>query len=290
VNIKELVKNAFANLAGRFEANRNIVGLRTGFDSLDQQTLGFLPGEIVVIGSRPGLGKTTFATNIIRSVGLNSKQSCILFSTDHTPEEIVTRILCAEAKVHQVRFRTGKMSEQDWARMTRISGLLSEARIHIYHKTWLSLSDIRNECLSAFEDAEQRGVVIIDKFHSLVFGDMPADGAQNRAQEQFKILLELKQLAIELKAPIIILDDINKGLEARLDKRPMLSDLRDNSGVLEAYADWVLLLYRDLFEEIGDKATVGEVIVAKGRRSWFASHKFAVLGQYYSWENLSSEL
>jgi replicative DNA helicase len=244
-----LVRTAFESLERRYNNQSLVDGVPTGFTSFDRLIGGLRPGYLYVFSGRPGEGKTSAVLSIVRNAVFRGRACVKFFSTVQDAATICEHLLCAEAKVDRRRVRSGTMSDHDWTKLTKAGGQAASTgrKLNVTWHSWLPLSDVRQLATDFFLDREgdEPRVLIIDKYHSLIFGDRIEDGAQNRAHEQFKITLELRALARELNCAIVLVCDINKSFEARevRDRRPMLQDLRDHSGALESYADVVTTLY-----------------------------------------------
>lgn len=287
MSVRDHIRRIFINTESRFERGDGTNGLQTGIAELDLLTSGFQAGELIVISGRPAIGKTSFLLGIARHNSIHLKRSGVLFSTHHHTEELVIRMLAAEARVDGLKVRRGSLMEKDWARLTRSAGMFAEdgRDLHLFYREWLSLSDLRRECLDHAARAGRLDFILIDKFHSLVFGETPVDGAQNRAHEQFKIVVELRRIAREFDIPIFVVNDFNKGSEER--EGVQLRDLKDPSAALESYADTVLCLQRE--PQNSSAAQFADLIVMKHLRGPRHVIRLAWVGKYSSFENLRSE-
>ncbi len=281
--VREIVRNAFVELEKRFENQNAITGVPSGYTELDKMLAGFQPADLVIVACRPSMGKTSFALGATRFAAVHSKTPIVFFSLEMSKEQIVTRLLAAEAKVDATRIRTGKLSEQDWARLTRAAGQLSEAQIYVDDTPSLSVLEMRGKARRLKAELGDIGMVIIDYLQ--IMGTRNTISRENAISE---ISRSLKALAKELNVPVIALSQLNRGIEQRQDKRPMMSDLRE-SGAIEQDADVIIFIHRDEVENLQpNAASVAEFIVGKHRNGPRGSVKVAWLGQYATFENLAS--
>ncbi len=261
-----------------------ITGIATGYFDLDRVLAGLQPSTLTIVGARPAMGKTSFALGILAHVGVNLQKPALLFSLEMGHLELTQRILASEAKVDAQGLRTGQIKELDWPKLGTAVTSLSSAPIFIDDNPNLTVMDIRARARRLKKSEGDLGIVVVD-YLQLMTGRTKAE---NRQVEIAEISRGLKIMARELEVPVIALSQLSRGLEARQDKRPMLSDLRE-SGSLEQDADVVLFLYRESQYDPDipiDRRDDAEVIVAKHRNGPTGSAHLLFLSQYARFENM----
>ncbi len=258
--IKNVLVETFDNLEKLASQEQGIVGIPSGFADLDSKTLGFLPGQLVVVAARPAMGKSAFALNILTNAALKSNKSVVYFSLEMGKEELVNRILASEAMVDSNKIRSGKLEDEDWISLTNASGVLSEAKIILDDSAGFSPIELRARCRKLKMEYDI-SLIVIDYLQLM-------DASKTNSSRQAdisEISRSLKVLAREIEVPIIALSQLSRAPEQRPDHRPMLSDLRE-SGSIEQDADMVMFLYRDdYYNPETEKKNVAEVILAKNR-------------------------
>jgi replicative DNA helicase len=284
--VSAILKDAIKNIEALYEKKDHVTGVPTGYQDLDEKTAGFQRGDLIIIAGRPSMGKTAFALNIAQYAAIHAQPNypVALFSLEMSKEQLVTRLLCSEARVDASRLRTGHLLENDWPRLTRGAGSLHEAKIFIDDTPAISVLEMRAK--SRRLKAEHNiGMIVVDYLQLMRGGSNP----ESRQQEISEISRSLKALAKELEVPVVALSQLNRGLESRTDKRPMMSDLRE-SGAIEQDADIIMFVYR---EEVYDKENPelkgkAEIIIGKQRNGPIGTVNLAFLGEYTRFENLSS--
>lgn len=281
--IHDLLAQTIDVLEARYTNNHQITGTPTGYTDLDDLTAGLQPGALTVIGARPGMGKTSFALGIAHHAATN-QQPVLFFSMEMSRVELTQRLLCADARVDSTKVRNGQLSDADWTRISKSVGTLSNAPLWIDDNPHVTTMEIRSKARRLTQQAGQLGLVIID-YIQLMSGSGPR--AESRQIEVAEISRNLKILARELNCPVVALAQLNRGLEQRADKRPMLADLRE-SGSLEQDADIVCFLYRDEMynPDTPDRGTA-EVLVAKHRSGPTGLIRLAFLDQYTKFANMA---
>lgn len=279
--IKDVLVDTFDNLERLASQEEGVIGIPSGFADLDNKTLGFMPGQLVIVAARPAMGKSAFALNILTNAAIKSNKSVAYFSLEMGKEELVNRILAAEAMVDSSKIRSGKLEDEDWISLTNASGTLSEAKIILDDSAGFSPIELRARCRKLKMEYDI-GLVVIDYLQLM-------DASKNNASRQAdisEISRSLKVLAREIGVPIIALSQLSRAPEQRPDHRPMLSDLRE-SGSIEQDADMVMFLYRDdYYNPDTDKKNVAEVILAKNRAGSTGTAELLWLGQYTKFVNL----
>lgn len=261
VAIQDLVVSSYEEIENRFNNRDELTGVTTGFYDLDNITSGLQKSDLIILAARPSMGKTAFALNLAQNVALKGKKGVAIFSLEMPKQQLVKRMLCAEAEVESDRVRTGNLQPKDWEKIVDAMTRLSDARIYIDDTSGVTAIDIKAKCRRLMMEEKELGLIVID-YLQLMEGGNPND----RNQQISAISRSLKGLARELDVPIIALSQLSRGVEQRPDKRPMLSDLRD-SGAIEQDADIVMFIYRDEYynrEDVDNKGKA-EVIIAKHR-------------------------
>ncbi len=261
-------------------------GLPTGFDEFDKKTGGLRPGDLVIVAGRPSMGKTTLAVNMAEYAALKSdvKGSVVIFSMEMPSEQLMTRMLSSVGRVSLGHIRSGQISDEDWPRITGAAGQLSEARIFIDETPALNPTELRARARRVKRE-HGLNLVVVDYLQLM---QVPGN-KENRATEISAISRGLKALAKELAVPVIALSQLNRGVEQRTDKKPVMSDLRE-SGAIEQDADMILLIYR---EEVYDKNTpkkgMAEIDLAKHRNGETGTFVLSFQGQYSRFVNYAPE-
>jgi replicative DNA helicase len=237
-----------------------MIGVPTGFKRLDELTNGLHPGQLIVVAARPAIGKSTLGLDIARAAAIKHEVPSIIFSLEMGRSEIAMRLLSAEASIPLHHMRKGAVSPQDWATLAQVRGRINEAPLFIDDSPNMTLVEIRGKCRRLKERAGL-GLVVIDYLQLMTSGKR----VESRQQEVSEFSRALKLLAKELDVPVIAISQLNRGPEQRVDKKPMLSDLRE-SGSIEQDADMVILLHReDAYDQHSPRAGEADFIVAKHR-------------------------
>src|SRR5690625_3853867 len=262
--IKDVLIEVYDNIEKLHHAENDVTGIPTGYRDLDRMTSGFQKNDLIIIAARPSMGKTAFALNIAQNVATTTDENVAIFSLEMGAEQLVQRMLSAEGNIDSQRLRTGKLTEEDWTKLTMAMGSLSHAGIFIDDSPGIRVADIRSKC-RRLKQEHGIGMIIID-YLQLIQGS--GSNRENRQQEVSEISRSLKALARELEVPLIALSQLSRSVEQRQDKRPMMSDLRE-SGSIEQDADIVGFLYReDYYEtdksEESDNQNI-EIIISKQR-------------------------
>jgi replicative DNA helicase len=295
VHLKPVIAATFKTIQSLYERQEEITGIPTGFADLDRITSGFQPGDLVILAARPSMGKTGCALNVATHVGCRAQfqqKACGvgIFSLEMPKEQLVMRMLSSEARVDSQRIRTGKLIESDWAKLAQAAGVLADANIHIDDSPGVSALELRAKCrrlFARYENTDQPIRLIIVDYLQLMRGNERID---NREQQIAEISRSLKALAKELAIPILALSQLNRSLEKRPDKRPMMSDLRE-SGSLEQDADTILFIYREeVYEkEKEDAKGKAEIIIGKQRNGPIGTAELAFIHEHTRFENLARE-
>lgn len=261
VHIKHIVETSFQQIEKRYEQRDSLSGVSSGFYDLDAMTSGFHGSELIILAARPSMGKTAFVLNLAQACAVDQGVPCAIFSLEMSKESLVMRMLCAEAKIDANRLRTGHLHTNDWTQLAMAMGRLGESPLYIDDSALVNALEIRAKCRRLKAEMKGLGLIIID-YIQLMQGRKVTD---NRVQEVSEISRSLKQLARELDVPVIALSQLSRAVEARQNKRPMLSDLRE-SGSIEQDADIVMFIYRDeYYNPESEKRGEAEIIIAKQR-------------------------
>lgn len=284
-NIKDIVKDTFKTIELLLAKKSNTTGIATGFADLDEMTAGFQPGELIIIGGRPAMGKTAFALNIAQNCAIKSKQPVAIFSLEMSKEQLVMRMLCAESMVNYAKLRKGFLNRQELTRLTKSASSLSEAPIYIDDSSSISVMEVRAKARRLKAEQKGLGLIVID-YLQLMKG---RSDAERREQEISEISRSLKALAKELKVPVVALSQLNRRVEYNQEKRPALGDLRE-SGAIEQDADVIIFLYRD---EVYNKKTqhkgIAEIIIAKQRSGPTGTIRLTFIDQFTKFVDLTTE-
>ena len=264
------------------ENKNDIIGLATGFVDLDRMTSGLQGGELIIIAARPSMGKTSLAMNIVEHVALELRKSVAVFSMEMSGAQLAMRMIGSVGRFDQHELRTGTFKDDDWSRMVESVGRLNEAQLYIDDSAGLNSLEVRSRARRLHRQCGGLSLIVVDYLQL-----MSASGRdENRATEIAEISRSLKGLAKELRIPVVALSQLNRGVEARQDKRPMMSDLRE-SGAIEQDADLILFIYRDEVYNPGNSEKHGEaeIIVAKQRNGPTGMAKLTFLGKHIRFEN-----
>jgi replicative DNA helicase len=263
VTLKEVIKSSFEMIEHLYDKKEAITGVPSGFPDLDELTTGFQPGDLIIIGGRPSMGKTALGLNIAQHVALDIREPVAIFSLEMSKEQLAMRMLCAEAMVDSNSVRKGFIKKEDWHKLTGAAGRLADAPIYIDDSSGTSVLEMRAKARRLkMEHHGGLGLVVVD-YLQLMRG---RGNFERREQEISEISRSLKGLAKELKVPVIALSQLNRAVEQRGEKKPTLADLRE-SGAIEQDADVIIFLYRDEVYNKNNPSNKGEaeVIVAKQR-------------------------
>jgi replicative DNA helicase len=264
-----------------FHANTPITGVPTGYHDFDDKTSGLQPSDLIIIAGRPSMGKTTFAMNIAEHVAIKSRSPVLIFSMEMPGEAIVMRLLSSLCRIDQLRIRTGKLADEDWPRISSTVSMLSDAPLYIDDTPSLSPAEMRARARRLAKEHGQLGLIVVDYLQLM---QVPGYN-ENRTAEISEISRSLKGLAKELKVPVVALSQLNRGLEQRADKRPVMSDLRE-SGAIEQDADLIVFIYRDeVYNENTPDKGIAEIIIAKQRNGPIGKVRLTFMGQYTCFEN-----
>ncbi|AWV90930.1 replicative DNA helicase [Bradymonas sediminis] len=285
-SMREVIQSAFTQIESLYNKSEHITGVPSGFADLDEMTAGWQRSDLIIVAARPAMGKTSFTLNMAAHAAISRGIPAVFFSLEMSNEQLAIRLLCSEARVDQSKLRRGNMNDQEWAKLIKAAGSLSEAQIFLDDTPALPIMEFRSKCrrLKAEHDI---GIIFID-YLQLMRGSGGPNGS--REQEISEISRNLKAVAKELNVPVIALAQLNRGVESRADKRPMMSDLRE-SGAIEQDADIITFIYRDeVYNPDTEEKGVAEIIIGKHRNGSIGSVKLRFFGPITRFENLAPDM
>ncbi|MBY0269156.1 MAG: replicative DNA helicase [Burkholderiales bacterium] len=266
------------------ENKGDVIGLSTGYVDLDRYTSGLQPGELIVIAGRPSMGKTALAMNMVESAALDSKKAVAVFSMEMSGPQLAMRMIGSVGRVDQHQLRTGTFKEEDWPRLVDAVGRLNDAQIFIDDTAGLNALEVRSRARRLHRQCGGLSLIVVD-YLQLMSGTSSGGREENRATEIAEISRSLKGIAKELKVPVIALSQLNRSVDSRQDKRPMMSDLRE-SGAIEQDADVILFIYRDeVYNQDTPRKGIAEIIIAKQRNGPVGKVDLTFLGRHTRFEN-----
>ena len=281
--IKNLLAKAVDKIELLYEQDGEITGASTGFNDLDEKTSGLQPADLIIVAGRPSMGKTTIAMNMAENVALKSGLPVAVFSMEMPGEALAMRMMSSLGRIDQHKVRTGKLDDDDWPRLTSAINLLAETKLFIDDTPALSPTEVRSRARRLTREHGQLGLIVLDYLQLM---QSPSSG-DNRVQQISDISRGLKALAKELNVPVMALSQLNRNLEQRPNKRPVMSDLRE-SGAIEQDADLILFVYRDeVYNEDSPDKGIAEVIIGKQRNGPLGTVRLTFLGQYTRFENFA---
>ncbi|HTZ16816.1 MAG TPA: replicative DNA helicase [Dissulfurispiraceae bacterium] len=239
-SMKDVIKDTFKMIEQLYDKKEAITGVPSGFKDLDELTSGFQPSDLVIVGGRPGMGKTAFALNVAQHTAMQMREPVAIFSLEMSKEQLVMRMLCSESMVDSARVRKGFIGKEDWPKLTSAAGRLADAPIFIDDSSAMTVLEIRAKARRLKMEHGGIGLVVVDYLQLM----RSRGNFERREQEISEISRSLKALAKELRVPVIALSQLNRSVESRHEKVPTLADLRE-SGAIEQDADVIIFLYRD---------------------------------------------
>ena len=278
--IRDVLVGVFERIDELHQLEGHITGVPTGFIDLDRRTAGLQRGDLVVVAGRPSMGKTALALNIVESAAIRTQLAAVVFSMEMSSEQLTMRFLSALGGIDAHRIRTGKLEDADWPRLTSAMTMLNESKIFLDDSGDLTPTELRARC-RRLKREHDIGLVVVDYMQLM---HVPGT-SENRATEISEISRSLKALARELEVPVVALSQLNRSLEARSEKRPMLSDLRE-SGAIEQDADVILFIYRDeVYNEESTHKGKAEIIIGKQRNGPTGTVTLTFLGRIAKFGN-----
>ncbi|MFA5984388.1 MAG: replicative DNA helicase [Methylococcaceae bacterium] len=281
--IKSLLARAVDKIETLFEQEGNITGASTGFTDLDEMTSGLQPSDLIIIAGRPSMGKTTIAMNIAENIAIKGDKPVAVFSMEMPGDSLAMRMMSSLGRIDQHKIRTGKLDDDEWPRLTSAINLLAETQLFIDDTPALSTTEVRSRARRLMREHGQLGLVVLDYLQLM---QSPSSG-DNRVQQISDISRGLKTLAKELNVPVVALSQLNRNLEQRPNKRPVMSDLRE-SGAIEQDADLIIFVYRDeVYNEDSPDKGIAEIIIGKQRNGPLGTVRLTFLGKYTRFENFA---
>ncbi len=282
--LKQILPKTIDRLDMLSHSTSDITGVSSGFAEMDRLTAGLQRGELIIVAGRPSMGKTTLAMNIAENAAIGAQVPTAIFSMEMSAEQLSFRMIGSIGRVNQTRLRTGKVTEQDWSRIDSAVSLMSAAPIFIDDSGALTPTDVRARA-RRLKREHGLGLIVVDYLQLMqVTGTV-----ENRATEISEISRSLKALAKELDLPVIALSQLNRSVEQRQDKKPVMSDLRE-SGAIEQDADLIVFIYREeVYEPDTPRKGIADIIIAKQRNGPVGEFHLTFLGEYTKFENLVAE-
>ncbi|MCD6352883.1 MAG: replicative DNA helicase [Proteobacteria bacterium] len=281
--LREIIKSSFVTIEKLYEKKELITGVPSGFEDLDRLTSGFQSSDLIIIAGRPSMGKTSFALNIAQNAAIGKNIPVAIFSLEMSKEQVAIRMLCSESRIDAHKLRGGFLSENDWPKLTRAAGSLSEAPVFVDDTAGITVLEMRAKSRRLRKD-QKLGLIIVDYLQLM----REKGRTDNREQEISAISRSLKALAKELNIPVIALSQLNRKVEDRHDKRPQLADLRE-SGAIEQDADVIIFIYRDEVynKDDSDKKGKAEILISKQRNGPIGKVDLTFINEFTKFESFA---
>lgn len=281
--IKDVLKLTVDKIDELFRSDEKLTGVPTGFVDLDEKTAGLQKGGLVIVAARPSMGKTTFAMNMAENALIRTGKPVLVFSMEMPADQIVMRMLASLGRIDMSKVTSGKLEEDDWPRFSSAVSLLAEQKLFVDDSAGLSPTEVRARARRVARDQGELGLIMIDYMQL-----MQVPGAESRVNEISEISRSLKGLAKEMNCPVVALSQLNRSLEQRPNKRPIMSDLRE-SGAIEQDADVIMFIYRDeVYNEDSEDKGTAEIIIGKQRNGPIGAVRLAFLGRFTRFEDLAT--
>ncbi|MCB1663463.1 MAG: replicative DNA helicase [Pseudomonadales bacterium] len=281
--VNPLLTKAIERIDELYHSDNAITGLSTGYSDIDTMTAGLQPSDLIIIAGRPSMGKTTFAMNIVEHAVIQGDKPVIVFSMEMPGESLIMRMLSSLGRIDQTKIRTGQLDDDDWPRLTSAVSLLKDKKLFIDDTPSLSPTDVRSRARRIAREHGQPALIMIDYLQLM----QVKERSENRVGEISEISRSLKALAKELHVPVVSLSQLNRSLEQRPNKRPVMSDLRE-SGSIEQDADVIAFIYRDeVYNEDSPDKGIAEIIIGKQRNGPIGTRRLAFIGKYTRFEDLA---
>ncbi len=295
-SMNELLVDAMKRIEELAQRKAEVTGVETGFRDFDRITTGLHPGQIIIVAARPGMGKTSWFISALQHAAIKNRKTVALFSLEMSAQEIMFKLLSGHARINSRSLKLGRLMDRDWQRLAQAADEMNKSSIHIDDSGTLSVMDIRARCRRLLARERKLDLVVVDYLQLMKGSKASQKGDSSREREISEISRGLKELAKELKVPIIVLSQLNRGVESRQDKRPMLSDLRE-SGAIEQDADMVVFIHReDYYNRDKDNPPnpetkgVAEIILAKNRAGETDTVRLGWIGEYTLFVNLTDDV
>lgn len=285
ISVKDILPDVIDRIDHLYQQEDHITGLATGWTDFDNMTSGLQNGDMVIVAARPSMGKTSLAMNIAEEVAMKGQLPVAVFSMEMPAEQLTLRMLSSLGRIEMQRIRTGKLQDEDWPRLTSALTLLSNAKLFIDDSAGLSPTEMRARA-RRLKREHGLGLIVVDYLQLMQVPGFK----ENRTAEISEISRSLKGMAKELDVPVVALSQLNRSLEQRPNKRPVMSDLRE-SGAIEQDADLIIFIYRDeVYNEDSPEKGVAEIIIGKQRNGPIGSLKLTFLGKYTRFENFVTDV
>lgn len=267
-----------------YHSKSTLTGLSTGFKALDDKTSGLQAADLVIVAGRPSMGKTTLAMNLAENAAITSDKPILIFTMEMPSDAIAMRMISSLGRINLKKIRSGEVNDQDWNRITSVLNMLSERKLFVDETPSLSPNEVRSRARRVAKEHGQLGLIVIDYLQLM---QVPGYRSENRTAEISEISRSLKSIAKELNVPVVALSQLNRSLESRADRRPVMSDLRE-SGAIEQDADLIIFIYRDkVYNENTPDQNVAEIIIAKHRNGEIGKVKLHFAGEYTRFDDLA---
>jgi replicative DNA helicase len=281
-SVRPLLTRAVDRIDVLFQTKGALTGISSGFRDIDEMTSGLQPADLIIVAGRPSMGKTSFMMNIAESAAISGESPVLVFSMEMPSDSLVLRMLSSLGRIDQTKIRTGQLGDDDWPRLTSAVTLLNDKPLFIDDTAALSPNEIRSRARRVAREHGKLGMILLDYIQLM----QVSGTTENRAGEISEISRSLKSIAKEFDCPVIAGSQLNRSLEQRPDKRPIMSDLRE-SGAIEQDADVIMAIYRDeVYHEDAEKG-IAEIIILKQRNGPIGKKKLAFVGQYTKFEDLA---
>ena len=283
--VAPLLARAVERVEFLYNAKGAITGVATGFTDLDSRTAGLQQSDLVIVAARPSMGKTAFSVNIVEHAVMTGL-SVLVFSMEMPSEQIVMRMLSSLGRIDQTRLRTGELQDEDWSRFTGAVSQLRDKRLYVDDTPALTPTEVRSRARRVAREAGGLDLIVVDYLQLM----RTADKSESRTGEISEISRSLKALAKEMRCPVVALSQLNRALESRPDRRPVMSDLRE-SGAIEQDADVILFIYRDeVYNEDTEDKGIAEIIIGKQRNGPIGKIRLSFTGNLTKFDNLAPEI
>lgn len=284
IAVNEILTKTVDRIDQLFKSDSGITGITTGFTDLDEKTSGLQPADLVIVAGRPSMGKTAFAMNLVESAVLRNDKAVLVYSLEMPGDSLMMRMLSSLGRIDQTKVRSGRLVEDDWARLTSAVSLLQDRKLFIDDTAGISPLEMLARTRRLVREHGPLCLIMVDYLQLMQLG---GKGSENRTNEISEISRSLKSLAKEFNCPVVALSQLNRSLEQRPNKRPVNSDLRE-SGAIEQDADLIMFIYRDeVYNPESDAKGIAEIIIGKQRNGPIGTVKLAFLGKYTRFENLA---
>lgn len=285
LGVKPLLKKSVEKIQALFESDDALTGLTSGFTNLDERTSGFHPGDLIIVAARPSMGKTTFAMNLVEAAVMAQNKPVLVFSLEMPADQIVSRMMSSLGRIDQTKVRNGKLTSDDWPKLTTAVNMLNNRPLFIDDTAGISPTEMRSRIRRMAREHGSPALIMVDYLQLMKIKGF----TEGRTNEISEISRSLKAMAKEFECPMVALSQLNRSLEQRPNKRPVNSDLRE-SGAIEQDADLILFIYRDeVYNEDTPDKGIAEIITGKQRNGPIGVDRLAFIGKYTRFEDLAPE-